>query len=98
MALSASEKQKLYRERKKKQDFLESDLLVKRTLEATSEWETAGDLLPLLSDLYDMGKERLVQKVCVLIIEFAAVRSAAYGVLGDYVGPDRRRPGHEQQV
>lgn len=78
MPLPPAEKQRLYRDRKKKEAYFESDLVVFRIREASKGWVNRKDVEILLHDIYDVGGDRLVQMIGLLILEFAAVRNVAF--------------------
>ena len=76
MPLSAAEKQRQYRKRKKKLEFLTDSWFVNRVLGEVKEWSNAEEFPELFSDVYDAGGPVLVERFSVLILEVAVLKNS----------------------
>ncbi len=73
MPLTSAQKQKQYRERKKKAQFLARDWHINELLNRSKDWPSAAKVPDVLSDAYDLGGPICVQYVATTMLEFAAV-------------------------
>lgn len=67
MPLSPAEKQRAYRERKKKQDYLSNAYSVTKVMNDAHRLGNEAEMAELIEDLWEIGGEKLVERTCFLI-------------------------------
>jgi len=67
MPLSPAQKQRAYRERKKRDDFLSNAYSVTKVMQDARVLGVEQEMSDLIGDLWDIGGEKLVEKTCFLI-------------------------------
>ena len=80
MTIPAAEKQRQYRQRKKKTDYLSNDYSVTKVLEGARALGQEAEYAELIDEFYEIGGEKLVERTCLLIYSFISTVLAVQGV------------------
>lgn len=79
MALSPSDRQKAYRERKKRHNFYGSSYLYHQLVELSADLDIQNDTLALIDDCYDVAGVDLVERIGLLLYAFMTMALAVQG-------------------
>lgn len=71
---TSAERQKAYRERKKREHFFVSSYQYKRLVRLSANLSNKDELLAAIGDCYDAGGVELASRICSLVNEHLSIR------------------------